>query len=172
MGGNFLAARTAGRSSPSVVYFDTAAVSRLSDQLAAIRNPAAHTRVASEQAAVQRIVTGIVGGRVQLLSSWVLVAEVAQQRPPISLISAAVLALAYASVIDTPAIRSMARQLMARLGLHEPDALHIAAAYTGGATYAVSGDNHWLRRAAAVAGLLGPGPHIVAPEECVRREGL
>ena len=74
--------------------------------------------------------------------------------------------------VPLAAARATASRLEA-LGFRTNDALHIAAAYTGGADYAVSCDRqHWIRRAARVAALLGTRPAIVTPEECLRWEGL
>lgn len=159
--------------SPPLVYLDTSALGRLSDPPSATSEaPDNRRRILAEAADVRRIVLACEAGRLALLGSDALLAEVLLAPPRVQRVSLDVLRLARRHVPLAPT-RAVADRLRAQLGFRELDALHIAAAYTGGARYAVSCDvPHWLRRAARVARLLGPGPAIVSPAECARQEGL
>lgn len=144
-----------------LVYPDNSILSRLSD-----RTPA----LTAEAALVRRIVSACHAGRVRLLTSVILRAEVANAPEDVQLQSLAVLALSVEEVPLAPILRVVRR--LNRLHLPPTDALHLAAASAGGAKYAVSCDDDWLRRAAAVAAVLGPEPAIVSPAELVGRENL
>ena len=147
---------------PPIVYLDTSALGRLTDP---------DPRLLLQAVQVDRIVAACVSGRLRLLVSEILAIEVRRARSEaVRATSGGVLAIAWAAVPLAPTRNRAAR--LVGIGLRTADALHIAAAYTGDATYAVSCDDHWVRRAARVAALLGPGPAIVTPEECARREGL
>lgn len=160
-------------SPPPLTYLDNSALGRLSDpDPAAPMTPANLRRILAEAADVRRIVEACRVGRLELLNSEALEAEVLLSPPRVQRTSLDVLRLARVRIPLEPT-RSLAAILQSHLHFRALDALHIAAAYTGGARYAVSCDeSHWLRRAAHVARLLGPGPAIVSPTECVRREGL
>lgn len=147
---------------PPIAYLDNSALGRLTD---------ADPRLATEAALVAAIIAACLSGRLRLLISEILALEVRRARSAaVRATSNAVLDAAWAGVRLEPT-RDAAGRLEA-IGFRPADALHLAAAYTGGAAYAVSCDAHWLRRADRVARLLGPGPAIVTPAECVRREGL
>lgn len=105
-----------------------------------------------------------------MLTSVILRAEVANAPEDVQLQSLAVLALSVEEVPLAPILRVVRR--LNRLHLPPTDALHLAAAAAGGAKFAVSCDDDWLRRAAAVAAVLGPEPVIVSPADLVGRESL
>lgn len=154
-----------------LVYPDNSALGRLSDPApGAAISVEALRRIITDAADVERILDAFRTGRLSLLSSEVLDFEVRQAPDWARTMSLPVLALA-TTVVPIGLRRPMAHVLQAN-GFRELDALHIAAAYTGGAAYAISCDDHWLRRAALVVRLLGPGPIILTPGDCVRREAL
>ncbi|MHB8619540.1 MAG: hypothetical protein ACYDAG_08220 [Chloroflexota bacterium] len=149
-------------STSPIVYLDNSALGRLTDLT---------PELAMEAKQVHQLIRECLAGRLRLLSSEVLELEVREAPEDVRTTSISILAAAWrrAPLAGTAHI---ARQLQT-LHFHTNDALHIAAAYTGGADYAVSCDRqHWIRRAGRVAALLGPRPAIVTPEECLRREGL
>jgi len=154
-----------------LLYFDNSALGRLTDPAPGIAlPPALERRLLAEADNVACLIEAIREGRLLLGSSEALRDEVNRAPDRVRLVSLNVLALAS---VET-AVRSterLARSLLAS-GFRRYDALHIAAAYTMGADYLVSCDEHFLRRVARVVRLLGPGPAIVSPAECVRREGL
>lgn len=157
-----------------LVYLDNSALGRLSDPdpSLVLGLSIEHVRSVREDiVAVRRIVDARRTGRLRLLSSEVLRAAILQAPDRVQRASLDVLKLAQVEVPLDPT-RPLARNLQA-MGFRESDALHIAAAYTGGADYAVSCDEpHWLRRSQRVARLVGPGPAIVSPIELLRREGF
>lgn len=145
-----------------LVYFDNSALSRLTD-------PDPH--LLGEADNMRLVVRAIAGEQLRFLSSSILFAEISQAPPDRQRVLLRVLNLAWACVPLAPT-EPLARQLLA-LSFRRADALHVAAAYTGQADYLLSYDaRHFLRRAPRVAALIGPGPAIVTPEECLRREGL
>lgn len=145
-----------------VVYLDNSAFGRLTD---------AAPNVSAEAGQVARIIAACLAGRLSLLISEILTIELAAAPVEVRVGINGILDRAVACVRLT-ATRATATRLEA-LGFRTNDALHIAAAYTGEADFAVSCDRqHWIRRAARVASELGPRPAIVTPEECLRWEGL
>lgn len=142
-------------------YPDNSVLGRLSDP-----DPA----LATEAELVRRIIIACRGGRLRLLNSVVLEAEVDNGPAYARRESHDALTLAVATVPLGEILR-VARRLN-RLRLPATDTLHLAAAVAGGARYAVSCDRHWLGQAAEVAALLGPEPAVVSPGELLRREGL
>jgi hypothetical protein len=146
---------------PSIIYFDNSALSRLSDPSVAL---------AMEATAVGRIVRACQTDVFRILSSDVLEAEASNAPPLVFVVSSAVLQLARLHVSLADSLSGL-RHLQ-RLGLHTADALHLAAAYTGSARYFITVDDHFLRRARAIAALPRPMPEVVTPMELVRREGL
>lgn len=157
---------------PMTVYLDNSALGRLSDPAADVPIGATALRhLLVDAAAVERLVEAVRSGRLVLLSSDALAFEVRRAPPRVQRVSWNVLQLA-TIVVPVEPTRPQARLLQAA-GFEALDALHIAAAYVGGADYAVSCDEaHWLRRAGRIGALLGPGPAIVSPTACVAREGL
>lgn len=152
-------------------YFDNSALGRLTDPAPEVVLPLAlEQQLLAEADAVAQLIEAVRVGRLLLGSSEALRDEVGRAPARVRLVSLNVLALASVEV----AVRStelLARSLLTG-GFRRYDALHIAAAYTMGADYLVSCDEHFLRRVTRVARLLGGGPAIVSPAECVRREGL
>lgn len=155
-------AGSAGADRTPIVYLDNSAFGRLMD-------PAPH--VIAEAHEVAGIVAACLAGRLGLLLSEILTVELAAAPAAVRDRVNRILDRGFACV-PLAATRATALRLEA-LGFRTNDALHIAAAYTGGADYAVSCDRqHSIRRAARVAAVLGPRPAIVTPEECLRWEGL
>lgn len=158
-------------SAPSV-YFDNSALGRLTDPAPGVPiTREALRRILVEALNVQRIVDGITEQRLVLVSSDILAYEILQapewaQDIPLNVLRMAAVVVPASAAIERAAI------LQAN-GFRALDALHIGAAYAGGAAYAVSCDErHWLRRADLIRRLLGLGPAIVSPAECVQREGI
>ncbi len=109
---------------PPLVAFDNSALSRLTDT---------DGRLAAEIAAVEAVVVAIRAGYLRLLATQILFLEVTRTPTSFHAPLLAVLDLASASVLLEPT-RPLAQRL-ASLGFRPADALHIAAAYTGGADY-------------------------------------
>lgn len=156
---------------PAIMYLDNSALGRLSDPAPNLPiTAAALQQLMADTAEVERLIDAVRSDRLALLSSDALAFELRRAPPRVQRISWDVLQLAKTIVPVGPTL-PLARILQAN-GFGELDALHIAAAYVGGANYAVSCDEpHWLRRAGRITALLGPGPVIVSPAECVAREG-
>lgn len=156
---------------PPTLYFDNSALGRLTDPhpQQPITSQALQ-QILVDALDVERIVAAIRDVRCLLISSHVLEFELRQAPPGVQDIPLNVLRLAWRVIPIEPTVAQA--ELLQAHGFRRFDALHLAAAYTGRATYAVSCDErHWLRRGAQIAALLGPGPAIVSPAECVRREG-
>lgn len=145
----------------ALTYPDVSVLGRLTDTAPAL---------AAEIAAVRRLFRMVAAGRLRLLSSEILTIETGALPPDARRRRLRLLRRAVA-VVPIAGTEETARRLQT-LGFHAADALHVAAAYTGGADYAVSCDGHFLRRAARTAAQLGPRPVICTPLECLRREGL
>jgi hypothetical protein len=147
---------------PPLVYLDNSVLGRLSDTAPA---------VAAEALAAAQIAAAVAAGRLRLLNSEILAAEVAAGPLYVRTRSEAVLQYATASVSIVETLPLADRLHGLRLPLR--DTLHLAAAGTGGAWYAVSCDqSHWLSVATQIATRLGPRPAILSPAELVIREGL
>lgn len=155
-----------------LIYLDNSALGRLSDPAPdrPITLPELR-RIITDANAVERLLAAVRAASAALLSSDAIAFEVRRAPARVQRVSWGVLQLATA-VVPVGSTRQLARILQAD-GFEELDALHLAAAYVGGADYAVSCDEtHWLRRARRIATLLGPGPAIVSPAACVAQEGL
>ncbi|TAK20442.1 MAG: hypothetical protein EPO26_17865 [Chloroflexota bacterium] len=151
-----------GAARTPIVYLDNSAFGRLTDSA---------PRVLPETHAVARIVAACLAGRLRLLLSEILIVELAAAPMEVRDRVTRILDQGVACV-RLAATRSTALRLEA-LGFRTNDALHLAAAYTGGADFAVSCDRqHWIRRAPRVASVLGTRPVIVTPEECLQWAGL
>ena len=147
---------------PPILYLDNSALNRPLDV-------GAH--LATEQVSAARLLRAIGAGRFRFLSSQVLVQE-ALRAPAIRLpVLHAALDLAWACVLIGPT-EALAQRLVVSLAFRRADALHVAAAYTGGAAYCVSCDRHFLGRAGRAVrprpgrcvsnGMLGTGGTMMA----------
>lgn len=128
------------------IYLDVCAIQRPLDTPNQIR-------IALEAEAVLGILALCDAGRLELVSSEVLLYEIAQNPLPIRQEHAnAVLSKAKYFVELSDEVKSRAAQLV-RAGLKPLDALHVAVAEAGEADYFCTCDDQLLRKAKRVEGL-------------------
>ena len=127
------------------VYLDACCLSRLTDDQS-------QARIREEADAVEQILAGVRRGIVQLLSSEALEEEV-RRNPSIErrVEAQATVSLAVTRIDIDEAIVLRARNL-AGLGYGPFDALHLAAAESGGADVLLTTDDRLLKRAARKLG--------------------
>lgn len=139
------------------IYLDTCSIQRPLDTLS-------QTRLRLEAEAILGVLTQMKAGNVELISSTVL--ELETQRNPLAIRrehGEQILAQATSIVIVNEQIEQSSLQFM-QIGIKIMDALHLAAAEAAGADYFCTCDDHFLRKAKAVAGLQ---TSVVSPLELI-----
>jgi predicted nucleic acid-binding protein len=145
------------------VYLDACCLSRLTDDQS-------QAGIREEAEAVERVLTGVRRGQVQLLSSEALEEEVRLNPSPERRAEAlTILSLAVTSIEIDQAFALRARNLVG-LGYGPFDALHLAAAESAGADVLLTTDDRLLKRTARKLG--NPRIPVRNPLSWIKEKGL